>query len=97
MDLAQNGCVEHALPNHLRESVRDVLLDGVAEQEVLLRDHADAPAEHGERDLPHIDPVHEERSGRDLEEPRDQIEERGLSAAGGSRDPARGAVRDQQG
>ena len=80
----------------LRGAEGDVAGDGVAEEERLLRHHADAPAQDAEREIAHVDAVDEDRARRRIVEPRQQAHERRLAAAGRADDGERRARRHAQ-
>ena len=64
--------------------VADVLLDGAGEQEGLLQDHGDPPAQAVEGHIAHVDPAHQHRALVDLVEPVSQRDDRGLARTRGS-------------
>jgi hypothetical protein len=67
----------------------DVLLDRRGEEEALLGHHRDVGAEHLERDSGHVDPVDEDGARRDLEDTRDDADQRRLSGPDGTHDSHR--------
>ena len=75
----------------LRYAEGDVFADGVAEEECLLRDEADVPAQRVEREFADGVAVDEDGAGLGVVDPRDQIDERRFAGAGGADDGQAGA------
>src|ERR1017187_7491199 len=63
-----------------------VFADRLAEQERLLRHHADVAAKRGERVVAYGTGVNQERTFRRFIEARQQIDQRGFAGAGGADD-----------
>ena len=70
------------LPRGLRVSEGDVFRDGHAEQEALLEDDANVPAQVVQIELSHVCPVHQHLPGLGVVESRDQAQERRLARPG---------------
>ena len=90
-DLA--GIVEVVLGQLVRVAKANVGAQRHGEQERLLRRVADRLAERRERVRPHIAAVDQYLSRGDVEEPRDQVDERRLARPGGAHDGQRRAGR----
>ena len=104
VQLAVHGCHEVAALGDVQGTpqllVRGVLVavaqvagHRAAEQERLLGHEADAPPELLPVHLAHIDAVHEDRAAGDVVQPRDEVDERRLAAAGAAHDGGRLARR----
>ena len=63
-------------------AVTDVLHDGTGEEEHVLLDDPDVPAETLLGQRPNVSPVHQHRTRRHIVKPRDQMADGGLAAAG---------------
>ncbi len=72
-------------------AVGDVVLDRGCEQEGVLLDQADRPAQGGERDLAHVLAVDRDPAGADVVVARDQVGDGRLAAARRAHDPERPA------
>ncbi len=76
------GGRDDLLPGGLRDSVRDVLRDGAAEQPGVLQHHADACPQLLSRHRGDVDPVQCDPAAGDIVEPHQEIDQRGLPGAG---------------
>ena len=65
----------------MRLAVGDVVADRVVEQDGLLRDDADLRAQRCERDVADVAAVDQDAAGSDVEETRDQMDERAFAGA----------------
>ena len=71
----------HVVVADLGESVGDVPAHRVVEQDRLLRDDPELPAQRGQRHLAQIDPVQGDASRGRIIEPRQQVHHRALAGA----------------
>src|SRR5687767_13208553 len=73
-------------PLYLREvaldPIRDVGAHGVVEENRLLRDDAQALPQRADREIPEVDPVHEDAALAHVVETGEEVHERGLARAG---------------
>ena len=79
VELRQARRLEHAHVVVRRQTEGHVGAHALREQERLLRDHADRTAQARERQRVHVPAVHEDRPGRRLEEPWQELHERALA------------------
>ena len=80
------GSFFHPLPRGLGMAVRDVVEDGVIEQDRVLRDHGNLRAQGRNLQVAHIVPINQQTAAADIEEARQQMYQRCLAAAAGADD-----------
>ena len=83
MDAGGLGRALDLFLGRFRAAVGDVVADGADEQEDVLLDDADVPAQRIERHVADVHAVDRDAPARDVVEARDEVHDGGLAAAGG--------------
>ena len=77
-------CFLHLFERHIRLTIGDVVAYGVVEQNRFLRDVANQPAQRVDLQVAHVLAIHQQLAAGDIEEARDEVDQRGLAGAAGT-------------